>query len=969
MEYRLLGPIEVWADDRKVVLKRRQERLLLAVLLLAPGKVVPTDRLIGLLWPEEQPGSPKRALQVYVSRLRAALTAADPAAQLVAERQGYALHGAAGRTDLERFNELVGRARALQELEQRRELLVEALDLWRGPALADVASEDVRRRLCGGLDESRWAAHELRLRTDLALGRHQELLPELAQLTGVEPTREGLAATRMIALYRSGRQAEALAVYTELVRHLDDELGVEPGEEVRDLQVAMLRQDESLSLPAAPTGPRELPADVGLLVGRDELLDELSDVLLSAKRRNGVPAVVSLYGGAGTGKSAAAVRLGRRLADEYGDGQVFVRLQDVQGDAVPARVVLARLLRSLGVESQLIPDSLEERSSLLRSTLAGRAVLLVFDDVLDAGQLRPLLPADGRCAVVATSRQPLLGLEDAVHREVLPLGDERSGELLRSLTGLPQAELAEIIQYCAGLPLALRIVGARLGIAKEKTADVLKALADDASRLDYLVAGDRAVRASLEVTLRSADPAAQRLFALLHLVDADEFSSWVAAPLLGLSEPRADAVFDGLVALGLLQQRRTEPPTYGMHGLVRSYSAELLQQISPEVRTGIEERYLGTVLRLLTIADEQVEHGIEVLIQMDSGSDRSLPGVEAAAAQGANWLDVQLPVMTAAIQLAVRSQPRLAGMLALRLHGYLAVRDHREARDGILREVRDEVAAAGHVGLEAELDQAVFSASAQWSAPIAELTTLAERCLDSAERAGGMEALVRALSQVAWTAEASADAGRHLELALQMLALAEENPAAESLMMRALDHLGGAVHQLGRIDEAQHAYRRSVELTPGGTRLNAIRSVNLAESLLSGPDQGTDHVSEVTELLSRTRETVQQLGDELGGAYVSATQARLLVVVGDLNGADEHLEQAASVFRRRPDPIGELAVTMGRTCLQFALGLPAAARKMLGAQLQEYVDSDFHYGRARLLQHWALIDPEGCPDIGSDDVL
>jgi Cdc6-like AAA superfamily ATPase len=178
----------------------------------------------------------------------------------------------------------------------------------------------------------------------------------------------------------------------------------------------MLRQDESLSLAPPETGPRELPADVGLLAGRDELLGELAEVLTSAGR--GVPAVVCLYGEAGAGKSAVAVRLGHRLAGDYPGGQLFARLQDANGTAVPAQTVLAQLLRSLGVNPQT--DSVEERSSLLRSTLAGRSVLLVFDDVLDAGQLRPLMPADGRCAVIATSRRPLLGLEDVIHREIPP---------------------------------------------------------------------------------------------------------------------------------------------------------------------------------------------------------------------------------------------------------------------------------------------------------------------------------------------------------------------------------------------------------------------------------------------------------------------------------------------------------------------------------------------------------------------
>ncbi|WP_343981094.1 AfsR/SARP family transcriptional regulator [Kribbella koreensis] len=408
MEYRLLGPVEVWADGRKVELKRRQERLLLAVLLLEPGKAVPTDRLIGLLWPEEQPGNPRRALQVYASRLRAVLTDAE----LVGGAHGYAIEGTAGRTDVEKFAALVEQARVLPDLQRRREVLVEALTLWRGPALADVASEDVRRRLCAALDESRWAAQEEWLRTELALGHHQELLPELAELTSAEPTREGLAAARMLALYRSGRQADALAVYADLVRHLSEELGVEPGQEVRHLQVAMLRQDGSLSLTEA--GPQDLPADDESLAGRDELLAELSEVL--ARKGNGVPNVLCLFGAEGAGKSAIAVRLAHRLAEQYPGGRLFVRLQGVEGEPLPTATVLARLLRSLGVKA--FPDSLEERSALLRSTLAGRAVLLVFDDVRNAGRLRPLMPAEGRCAVIATSRDPLLGLEDAIHREI-----------------------------------------------------------------------------------------------------------------------------------------------------------------------------------------------------------------------------------------------------------------------------------------------------------------------------------------------------------------------------------------------------------------------------------------------------------------------------------------------------------------------------------------------------------------------
>ncbi|WP_112240132.1 AfsR/SARP family transcriptional regulator [Kribbella monticola] len=415
VEYRLLGPVELWAGGRPVELKRRQERLLLGVLLLEPGKVVSAERLVGLLWPEERPARPKRALQVYASRLRAMLAKADPETRLEGGAEGYAVQGASGRTDWELFAALVREAKAARDLEQRRKVLLDALALWRGPALADVAEEHLRRRLAADLDEARWEAQELRVATELELGRHQELLPELADLSTALPFRETIASAYMLALYRSGRQTDSLAVYRDLVRRLADELGTTPGESVRELQLAILRQDAALDLRSGDQPPDELPADNGSLPEYDALLSELRVELSRPGRPDGVPAVLCLYG---ADRSAVAIRLAHQVAGEYPDGQLFASLQDSSGDAVPAPAVLGRLLRSLGLDEADLPASVEERASVLRSRLAGRSVLLVLDEAADAGQLRPLLPADGRCAVIVTSKQPMLGLEDAVQREV-----------------------------------------------------------------------------------------------------------------------------------------------------------------------------------------------------------------------------------------------------------------------------------------------------------------------------------------------------------------------------------------------------------------------------------------------------------------------------------------------------------------------------------------------------------------------
>ncbi len=944
MEFRLLGPVQIWSGGDQVCLKRRQERLLLAVLLLEPGKAVAAQRLMELLWPDAMPTNPRRALQVYISRLRTALEV-----ELTSGREGYALKAPLGSTDIEQYRSLVAQARQQDDLEQRSKLLTDALGLWRGPALADVSTEDIRQRLCGGLEEEHWAAEELLLTTELALGHHQELLPRLADLTAAQPTRETFAAASMLALYRSGRQADALAVYTSLVRRLDEELGLEPGTEVRDLQVAILRQDPSLDLTVPSAAPRELPADVGLLIGRDDVLEELSAALLGPAR-TGVPAVVCLYGAAGTGKSAAAVRLGHRLADSFPDGQLFARLQDVNGQSLPPRTVLGQLLRSLGVDGSELPESLEERSALLRSRLADKSVLLVFDDAMDAGQLRPLLPAGG--AVIITSRRPMLGLEDATHRELLPLSDETSAELLGAVSGLGAIRVAEVVPHCAGLPLALRIVGARLALIREDVAEVVQTLADESQRLDYLIAGDRAVRASLDLTLSTATPEARRLFACLALVGADEFAPWVAAPLLNTDEDTAAAVLENLAALGLVQLRRLTPPRYGLHGLVRARAVELLAEESS--RGEVEQRYLETVFRLVAIADEHIDHGVSSLMSPAADGGLELPGAEAAAAAGASWVDVELPVARAAVEFAGESAPRIASLLACRLTGYLAVRDERESRQTILLLGRDAAVRAGAVELEAELDRAVFAAVAQSdSTDMERLASLSQRAVESAERSGVPELIGAALGQAAYMAGVSGEYHEGIRLAQRLLELIEPNPELEAMRTRGYDHLAAAFQHLGRISESITMRRESCRHSAPGSRIFAIRLVLMVETLQADADLGAAYQDEMETALEQAREIVDRIGDELGGAHVANLQACVLVLRGDLAGAAAQIRRAAEIFERRPDDWGEAMNAVAQARLSLAVGHPDEARRVLAEAIRKVPETGFM--NADLTYQWRLL--------------
>ncbi|MFF1823120.1 BTAD domain-containing putative transcriptional regulator [Kribbella sp. NPDC058245] len=944
MEFRLLGSVQIWSGGDQILLKRRQERLLLAVLLLEPGKAVSADRLMELLWPEAMPTNPRRALQVYISRLRTVLDV-----ELTSGRDGYAIQAPPGATDIEQYRTLVAQARRQDDLEQRSKLLTDALGLWRGPALADVSTEDVRQRLCGGLEEERWAAEELLLSTELALGHHQELLPRLADLTAAQPTRETFATASMLALYRSGRQADALAVYSSLVRRLDQELGLEPGAEARDLQVAILRQDPSLDIAVPSAVPRELPADIGLLVGRDDVLDELSAVL-AGPVRSGIPAVVCLYGAAGTGKSAAAVRLGHRLADAFPDGQLFARLQDVNGQSLPDGTILGQLLRSLGVDGSELPESLEERSALLRSRLADKSVLLVFDDAVDAGQLRPLLPAGG--AVIVTSRRPMLGLEDATHRELLPLSDETSAELLGAVSGLGAADVADVVPHCAGLPLALRIVGARLALIHEPVAEVVRTLADESQRLDYLIAGDRAVRASLDLTLTIATPESRQLFAALSLVGADEFAPWVAAPLLDTDEVTAAAVLENLAALGLVQLRRVSPPRYGLHGLVRARALELHTQ-EPD-RADTERRYVQTVLRLVTIADEHIDHGVT---RSGAGPDlggRELPAAEPAARSGAAWLDTELPVARSAVELAAGAFPEIAAELAVRMAGYLSVRDERESRERVLLLGRDGAIRAGATTVEAQLDRAVYAAVAQADLTDAErLAALSRRAVESAERSGVPELMAAALAQAANTASVAGDYDEGIRLAFRVLKLIDRYPELEGQRARVFDKLAAAFQHLGRISESIPMRREACRLSQQGTRLHAIRVVLMVETLQADADLGAAYQDEMAEALAEAREIVERIGDELGSAHVDNLEACALILSGDLSRAGAVISRAAEIFERRPDDWGEAMNAIARSRFELAAGRPGEARRVLAEVIRKAPESGFV--RDDLMYQWRLL--------------
>jgi DNA-binding SARP family transcriptional activator len=409
MEFRILGPVEVRdGAQRQLDLGGAKPRALLSILLVHANQVVSTDRLIDQLWGEATPPTARNVLQCHVSRLRRALQAgaggAGPDPVLVTRPPGYLLRVGAGQLDLHRFEELLAQARqASAEGDRPRaaERLRAALALWRGPALAD-ASEMLRRTAGARMDEARLVALEERLDADLALGRHADLVGELEALVADQQDRERPRRQLMLALYRSGRPAEALEAYRAARRRLVEEFGLEPSPALQRLERDILLADPALD-PAssppgidkdeprpAPSGPYQLPPDIDDFTGREVAVAQVQE-LLEGEQATAI-VISAIAGKAGVGKTALAVRVAHRLRPRFADGQLYVNLRGAEDQALDPADVLAGFLRALGVEGAVIPEGLEERVRLYRSRLADRRLLVVVDNAASEAQVRPLLP-------------------------------------------------------------------------------------------------------------------------------------------------------------------------------------------------------------------------------------------------------------------------------------------------------------------------------------------------------------------------------------------------------------------------------------------------------------------------------------------------------------------------------------------------------------------------------------------------
>ncbi|WP_067793688.1 AfsR/SARP family transcriptional regulator [Actinomadura formosensis] len=618
MEFRVIGPVELWIDGRRRDLGTTKERCVLAVLLLNPRQPVPAEALIRRVWDDAPPAKARQSLYSYMTRLRHRLDGVD-GAELVSRQGSYLIDVADESVDLQRFRLLRDQARAIAESGDEEYALDHyrrAAALWRAEPLADLTGGWAARARHTLEQELLTAAFE-RIDVELRRGHHADLVHELSDLAERHPQDQRPVERLMVALYRCGRQAEALEVYRRTHDLFVQESGTDPGPGLRDLQQRILRTDPALlRVPGTQLNvdrpPHNLPHDSRAFAGRDAELRQLLDMVPSAREPGSGVTVISLDGMPGVGKTALAVRLAHRLAERFPDGQIFLELHahDARRDPVDPAEALDTLLRMIGVPATRVPRTLGERAALWRSQLASSRAILVLDDAAGHDQVRPLLPASAGCLVIVTSRRRLTGLHDSfpLSLDVLPVRD--AAALFTGIAGAGRArggaDVTAVVERCGRLPLAVLMAASRLRHRRAwDVGDLLARLDADDRRLDELRDESREITAVFEVSYRGLPAPLRDAFRVFGLHPGPDLTAHTAAAALARPVREAERVLEELLDRHLI----TEPVggRYRFHNLVHDYARRLAGELDPpDARRGTVHRILDFYLAAADLANRRL---------------------------------------------------------------------------------------------------------------------------------------------------------------------------------------------------------------------------------------------------------------------------------------------------------------------------------------------------------------------------
>lgn len=690
--FRVLGPLEVSGESGTVYVAPGRQEVVLAALVLELNRVVETPYLVDVLWSQDPPKTVRAQVQICVSRLRKTLLVGKVDATIETRPRGYILRAPEDATDVGTFRRLVTEAHALARDGRKApavDMLRPAIGLWRGRCLAGVPSE-VLAGTAAQLDESRLEAVETCMRLELELGNHERLVGELQQLVANHPLRERLRGYLMVSLYRLGRQAEALEVYHQGRAMFTEELGLAPGRELRQLAQAILTDDADLALtePAEPRSlvatplsevvqepgadpdpvatPRQLPADIGDFVADDAIVSAVCDAVTEGQEK-GLLNVVLVLGGPGVGKSTLARHVAHRLATEYfPDGQLYCDLRGPGGQPVSPAHALGRFLRALGVPGQAIPDALDERAEMYRSLLADRRILVLLDDAVSESQVLALLPGTRSSSVLVTSRGQLTALPGTRRFDLEPLGFEQAIQLLGRIIGQDRVDSEReaarvLIRVVGGLPLALRIIGARLAARPHwSLTSMWHRLENEHRRLDELAHGELSIRASLSLSYDGLAATDRRLFCLISLAEGTELPSWLGAALLDDRTPQPADVLEPLIDMRLLDITATDRCgefRCGLSQIVRTFAHErLLAEIPEAERVAAVRHLVGGWLALAERAHQKIYGGAYTIVA--GQAERWHPPedyVRRCLRDPLGWLESEQANLSHAVELAARS--------------------------------------------------------------------------------------------------------------------------------------------------------------------------------------------------------------------------------------------------------------------------------------------------------------------------
>ena len=922
MDYRILGPLEIRRDGVLLPLAQPLRRSALTVLLLHAGQVCSRAKLADALWGDRLPRDPGSALRTCVHDIRRAV---GDAAFLQTLPGGYLVTVRPGELDLDRFRDLDIKGR--QSIDGRdaataARFFQEALACWRDPPLADFPSTPVMAGQAARLLRLRRDAEDALLDAQLALGQHHEIVAQLRGIVTADPLREHAWAQLMLALYRCGNKAEALAAYTRARAAAIEEYGADPSPELQELLRQILQDDPALAPPqprqragagsglllAAVAPVCQLPADVTIFAGRRRECALLEN-MVTASSPVGVPAA-AVAGPPGVGKTCLAVHVAHSVRDQFPDGQIFVHLAGASAHPRSPSAVLGEVLRALSMPAREIPRSLAERAGLYRSLLAGRRLLVVADDAAGPWQVEPLLPGTEGCAMLVTSRAYPTGLATARLVDLDVLAPDEATAMLSQIIGSGRVDAEpkaarEIVASCGYLPLAVRIAAARLAARPRMPLSMLaRPLADHRRRLDELSYGDLAVRASVGLSYRALDSRARRAFRLLSLAPRD-FAAWVAVALTG--EPDAGDVLEALadkslltvVGVGLDGQMR-----YRMHDLLRDHAAE--QLASPD---GAGESKEKAARRLADAWDELAalaDRGIPREPHAPPPPRKVLQPPAVVPAETARqltadpvaWFTAERGGMMAATLAACAAGDHVR---AARLAGHQWAYQVHLGRDDDARHLWTEIAIAARrhgdevTAAQADLRLAGIMVACHVGDSMTGAAALAGRCLAIFDRAGDLQAQARAHSLIAHASDAGGLYTTALDSAERGLDLARA-AGDQHVEVMCLRLLGVTLARVGLADHGARCCEQAIALARqlGEPSYEAVALLALCDvRLLAGQPQLVAGVCRLGLDVSSAP------GLELTGAQFYRQAAVAHVTLGRHEAAIDALQTALAICTER----------------------------------------------------------------------